>query len=240
MARERVTEAAANAVWHRFGTRGELAEALAEHVAGRLANAVERRGTGFLAISGGTTPATFLRMLSTKPIGWDKVTVALVDERFVAETSPRSNAALARSTLLQNRAAEAHFVGLYRPAESVETAAAETSRKLAELAWPLDVAILGMGADGHTASFFPDAAELPALLSPSADAYVLAVHADSAGEPRLTLSLARIVAAATIAVHIEGAEKRAVLEAALRPGGVRPISAVFRHAGKPVQIYWAP
>ena len=97
-----------------------------------------------------------------------------------------------------------------------------------------------MGTDGHTASFFPDATELATLLSPSTAAYVLPVHADSAGEPRLTLPLARIVAAATIAVHIEGAEKKAVLEAALEPGARHPIGAVFRHAGKPVQIYWAP
>ena len=77
------------------------------------------------------------------------------------------------------------------------------------------------------------------LLSPAETAYVLPVEAESAGEPRLTLPLARIVAAGEIAVHIEGAEKKAALDAALATGD-RPISAVFRHAGKPVHIYWAP
>jgi 6-phosphogluconolactonase len=240
MARERVTEAAVEFAWHRFGARGELADALARDVAGLLASAVQGKGAGLLAVSGGTTPAAFLRALSTKPIEWDKVTVALVDERFVPEISPRSNAAFVRSTLLQGKAAKAHFVGLYRPAQSVEAAAAESSGNMAKLPWPLDVAILGMGADGHTASFFPDASELATLLSPSTAAYVLPVHAHSAGEPRLTLPLARIVAADTIAVHIEGAEKKAVLEAALEPGARHPIGAVFRQAGKPVQIYWAP
>jgi len=230
---------AARADWHEFGSRAELAEALAERVAGRLSQAADERGNGFLAVSGGTTPATFLRTLSGKSIAWDKVIVTLVDERFVPLTSPRSNAALVRSTLMQGKAAFARFVGLYRPAATAEAAAVEASSELTRLPWPLDMAVLGMGADGHTASFFPDATELAKLLSPTGDAYVLPVEAESAGEPRLTLPLSRIIAAGEIALHIEGADKRSALEAALTTGD-RPISAVFRHAGKPVHIYWAP
>lgn len=224
--------------WRIFPSPEALAAALAETVAQALAEAIERRGQAFLAVSGGTTPTRFFRALSEQALAWPKVTVTLVDERFVPEDSPRSNAALVRATLLAGKAAAARFAPLYRPAASVGQAADEANAGLAALPWPLDVAIFGMGTDGHTASFFPDAANLDALLDPATGAFVLPVHAASAGEPRLTLPLARLLEAGTLALHIEGSEKRAVLEAALRPGGDKPVSAVFAHARRPVPVYW--
>jgi 6-phosphogluconolactonase len=231
---------AAQPDWHIFETRDKLAEAFATTIAETLQQAVAQRGTGFIAVSGGTTPAGFFRSLSNKEIDWKKVVVTLIDERFVPETSDRSNAALAHRTLLQNRAAQARFVPLYHTASTIEEGAEKASQVLKDLPWPLDVAILGMGGDGHTASFFPDATTLATLLEPSQTAFVLPVHAKSAGEPRLTLPLARIEAAGRTAVHIEGTDKKVVLEAALEPTANRPISAVFRQGRKPVEIYWAP
>lgn len=224
--------------WRAFPSPEALAATLAETVAQALADAIERRGQAFLAVSGGTTPQRFFAALSRQTLEWSKVTVTLVDERFVPEDSPRSNAALMRKYLLTNEATAARLAPLYRPAASVEQAAALASADLARLPWPLDAAILGMGADGHTASFFPDAAGLDALLDPAGDALVLPVHAASAGEPRLTLPLSRLLEAGFLALHIEGEEKRRALEAALSPGGQRPVSAVFAHARRKVPVYW--
>jgi 6-phosphogluconolactonase len=229
-----------NADVRTFETREDLANALADAVADALSRAVARRGTGFLAVSGGTTPSRFFSALSTRPIAWDKVTITLVDERMVPPTSDRSNEKLVRSALLTNDATAARFVGLCHDAPSVEAAAGLAERALSPLSWPLDAAILGMGTDGHTASFFPDATKLDALLSLDRPEHVMPVEAASAGESRLTLPLARLVEAGFLAVHIEGDEKQRIIETALKDGSTLAISAVLRAARSPVPIYWAP
>lgn len=226
--------------WSAFATRSELAAGLAGRVAGLLAKAVAERGTALLAVSGGTTPAKFFAALSEVPIPWDKVVVTLIDERFVPAASPRSNAGLVRANLLRNAAAAARFAPLYQETAGIEDAADKADAALRALPWPLDVAILGMGADGHTASFFPDADDLATLLDPSSDRIVLPVHAQSAGEPRLTLSLAPIVKAGFVALHIEGEEKRQAFEQAMGAQTVRPIRAVIDAAPKTVEVFWAP
>ena len=237
MAREQLS-AAFN--WNGFADRPELAAALAGHVAARLTKAVAERGTALLAVSGGTTPAKFFAALSAMPIAWDKVIVTLVDERFVPASSPRSNAGLVAANLLQNAAKAARFVPLYHEASGIEAAAASDDAALRSLPWPLDVVVLGMGPDGHTASFFPDADDLAKLLDPASDRIILPVHAASAGEPRLTLTLARIIDAGFIALHIEGEDKRTAFDGAVAPGPRKPIRAVLDAAPRPVEVFWAP
>ncbi len=238
MAREQLSEPRFN--WNGFADRQELAAALAGHVASRLTNAIAARGTALLAVSGGTTPAKFFAALSSIPIAWDKVVVTLVDERFVPPSSPRSNAGLVAANLLQNQAAAARFVPLYHEAESIEDAAAADSDALKSLPWPLDVVLLGMGGDGHTASFFPDAGNLDELLDPSSQRIVIPVHAASGGEPRLTLSMARIIGAGFIALQIEGEDKRIAFDGAMGAGAKKPIRKVLEAAPIPVEVFWAP
>lgn len=231
----------ADAAWHEFSSGPSLAEALAEEVAQRLIAAIEARGMALIAVSGGSTPAPFFRALSFKALDWRRVTVTLVDERFVPTSSERSNARLVARHLLQNEAARADFIGLYHELDIVEEAAEKADRIIGALPLPLDVAVLGMGTDGHTASFFPDAENLSALLDAEGRQRVMPVHAPSAKEPRLTLSMPLLSKARFLALHIEGMEKKDVLAAAL--GGSRPrlpVRAVVDQAGEPVHIYWAP
>ena len=229
----------AKPVRHTFDTRAALASALAGTIAAQLEDAIETRGSATLAVSGGTTPARMFDVLSRAEIDWSRVTATLVDERFVPPDSPRSNAKLVREKLLQNEAGQADFLPLYSPAPSAEEAASTADNALHQLTEPFDVVVLGMGADGHTASFFPDAAELETLLDPHTQRLVAAVNAPSAGEPRLTLTLPPIASARFLALHIEGAEKKTALDAALAAKSRLPIRRVIDAAQSPVEIFWA-
>ncbi|PHR17250.1 MAG: 6-phosphogluconolactonase [Hoeflea sp.] len=227
---------------HDFGSGRELAEALAETVAGTLAAGIAARGAATLAVSGGNTPKAFFDVLSRHTLDWSKVTVTLVDERMVPPAHERSNHRLASLFLLQNKAAEAHFVPLYRPGDDAAVVAKSAAVAIDALALPFDVVVLGMGTDGHTASFFPDGTTLDAVTDPACGQSVMSIEAPGAGEPRLTLTLPRIVEAGLIVLHIEGDEKQAVLSKALEAGAEAelPVRAVLRHAATPVEIYWAP
>jgi 6-phosphogluconolactonase len=225
-----------------FSDGNALAEALASAVAERLSEACEARGKGVLAVSGGTTPARFFKALSIKKLPWDRITVTLVDERFVPPSSDRSNQKLVTEMLLQNEAANAKFVGLYNDAPDAKEGAKIAAEAIAKLGQPFDTVVLGMGSDGHTASFFPGGDRLSDAISPGKQALVLPMQAEGAGEPRLTLTLPAIVGARFVALHIEGAAKKAVLEKALGDGATMdmPIRAVLRHAPIELEIFWAP
>lgn len=225
---------------HEFSSREVLAQALADDVAAVLVARLARKGgAAVLALSGGTTPILFLHALSRKNIDWTRVAVTLVDDRWVPETSPRSNAALLRTHLLQGPAAAARFVPLLNGAATPEAGRAAVAAELATLGLPLVAAVLGMGLDGHTASFFPGGDNLMAALSLTSGELVQTIRAPGADEPRITLTLPVLLEATFLAVHIEGAAKRQTLERALTPGPMEamPIRAVLAHDPK---IYWSP
>jgi 6-phosphogluconolactonase len=228
--------------WHEFSSSDTLAKAFARHIGDVLTAAIARRGVGLLAVSGGKTPVKLFQHLAETDINWAKVTITLVDERFVPPSSDRSNERLARENLLQGKAAAARFVGLYHAAPNIEQGAADADATVSSLPFPFDFVVLGMGDDGHTASFFPDAKELPILLDPRSPRLIYPVHAASAGEPRLTFSLARLVAAENLALHIEGDGKKATLETAFAGTGGHPmpIRSIFEHSPRMINIFWAP
>lgn len=227
--------------WREFATPQELAEAQADAVAEALRRAIDARGGATLAVSGGTTPVRFFRALATRALDWSKVAVTLVDDRYVPPASERSNERLVRENLLQGPAAGCHLIALFSEADSVEAAARRADLRMLEILFPIDVVVLGMGTDGHTASFFPDAESLDEPLDPLTRQAVFAVHAPSAGEPRLTLALPRIASARMLLLHIEGRAKRHVLEAALaEPDARLPVRRVLDAAETTPIVYWAP
>ena len=227
---------------HSFASAADLAGSLADKVASTLSAAIAARGTASIAVSGGSTPKAFFQALSTRDIAWNKVTITLVDERFVPADNPRSNHLLVDANLLQNKAKAARFLPLYQDTASVEEAASLATEKTKAISSPFDTVILGMGGDGHTASFFPGGSNLATALDPSTPRGIITMEAEGAGEPRLTFTFSSLEDAALLVLHIEGEGKKDVLAKAEGSGdeAEMPIRAVLRRATSPVEIYWAP
>lgn len=224
-----------------FADKPTLAKELAEAVADRIRAAIAERGTAAIAVSGGSTPGRFFQALGkTKDIDWSKVIVTLVDERWVDETSDRSNALLVNERMLQGPAATARFFPLYSGGDEPDTTSvARTNALLAQLPDRFAAVVLGMGSDGHTASFFPGGDTLAEALTSEGPA--IAIRAPGAGEPRITFTLPRLLRTDGLYLHIEGEEKADVLDTALGDGPIEdmPIRAVLR-SGHAVTVYWCP
>lgn len=208
--------------------------ALADRIATEVGTAIRQNGRATLTVPGGTTPGPVFDTLSGVALDWAKVTVIPNDERWVPESSDRSNARLIRARLLHGEAAAAQLVPLYAPVDMPETAM-DALVAAVEPWLPLDVALLGMGADMHTASLFPGADRLKAALASDAPV-LMALRSEAAGEPRVTLTARVLAAAMRIHVLVAGADKRAALERAqaLSPEEA-PVRAILANA----TVHWA-
>lgn len=228
---------------HNFTDGNAQATALAECVAAHLRVGLAARGYAVLAVSGGSTPQAFFAQLAQETLDWAHVHITLVDERWVPADNPRANARLVQATLLQHAARSANFVPLYTGAATPEAGLAEAAARINALPSPFDAVVLGMGDDGHTASFFPGGDHLDAALNPHNSAAVVPMRAPTADEPRITLTLARLLATRALFLLINGAHKREVLADAQLGLGVAqhyPVRAVLTQKRVPVAVYWCP
>lgn len=225
-----------------FATADAWAGACATRLAADLADAVSARGTALFAGPGGSTPAPIYERLARTGLDWSRVSVTLIDERYVPETSPDSNARLIRDVLLQGPAAAAHFIPLFRPAVTVDRAAAEAAADLSSAGGPLDTVLLGMGEDGHICSMFPNSPTLKTLLTPGLKPTVLGVPPGRDGAApsieRLSMSLPYLMQAGRVILALKGRAKREVYER--EAGGdprIQPIAALLANA-VPLEVLW--
>ncbi len=194
---------------------------LAGRVASGLRIALARGGRVSLALPGGGTPGPLFDILSGTDLDWARVDVIPTDERLVPPGNPRSNAGLIAARLLRGRAAPARLLSLDAPG-----AAEALAERL-----PLDLVVLGMGTDGHIASLFPDAPELPAALAVDAPP-VLCLSPPGQPEARLSLTAPVLTGAVTLHLLITGAEKLETLARAAEKGSVAacPVRLVLNDA----------
>lgn len=208
---------------------------LANKLAGELRSALEHEERVLMAVPGGTTPGPIFDDLCAADLDWSRVDVMLTDERWVPEDSARSNTRLLRERLLVNRAAAASYLPLYLPCKEPEERIAELETNILPRL-PIQVLLLGMGADMHTASLFPGADRLEDALSPKAPV-LMAMRAPGAPEPRITLTAPVLDGAMSKHIVIFGEEKRAALDKARQSlPEEAPVAAVLSQAS----VHWAP
>ncbi|MBM5573729.1 6-phosphogluconolactonase [Deefgea sp. CFH1-16] len=226
--------------WHEFTSKDELDLKLAQSIAQQLQAAITERGSASLAVSGGRTPAGMFKALRTSAIDWSKVIITLVDERWVPIDHADSNERLTRENLLQDNAAAAQFISMVNDAATPHAGLAGIEAQLKQIKAPIDILILGMGDDGHTASLFPNAAELEAACA-STD-WVAAVTPPVAPHSRITLTLPTIATARNLYVHITGEGKKELLQHAMQEQKSLteqyPIRRVLDQSEQPAQVYW--
>lgn len=218
------------------------ADAAAAQLAEALSEGIAAEGRAVFAGAGGSTPSPIYARLAQVDLDWSNVTATLVDERYVPETSPESNAALMKRTLLTGRAAAARFLPLYAPSVTVDRAAAEASKALAAEGAHLDAVLLGMGEDGHICSMFPDSPTLKTLLTPGLKPAVYGVPAGRDGmappQERLSINLPFLIGARRVVLALTGSAKRAVFEReAAGDPRVQPIAALIA-AKVPLEVLW--
>ena len=223
----------AMAIEHSHATPDLVADAIAGHLAGAIA----ARGHALIAVSGGRSPIPLFHALRQRRLAWGRVTVALVDERWVAPDHPDSNERLVRTELLADLAAGAALVPMKNAAPDAAAGQPACEAAYRALPRPFDIMLLGMGEDGHTASLFPGAAKLHEGLTTSA--LTLAIAPPAAPHQRLSLSLSAILASRLIMLPITGPAKQATYRSALGAGPVEamPIRAILRQAATPVELW---
>lgn len=227
---------------HQFADPDTLNTALAVEIARTLRAAIAARGRASLVVSGGRTPALMFNRLSLQDLAWAQVSITLADERWVEADAVGSNERLVRAELLRNKAVDAHFIGLKSAAHTAARGAAEIWGRLARVARPWDLVLLGMGDDGHTASLFPTSAAIVTALDVALPPACIAMRAPVAPYDRLSLNMAALLETRRIVLHIQGATKWQVYQKAQLAGATvaLPIRAVLRQSVVPVEVYWSP
>lgn len=210
----------------------ELVEAAAAHVRAAATAAVGTRGRFRIALAGGSTPrALYPRLVDG--VDWTHTTVFFGDERAVGPADPQSNYRMARETLLDPARVPPGNVVRWRSEDpDLDAAARDYERALTIGATPpwLDLVLLGLGPDGHTASLFPGTSAL-------AEEGVLAVAVDvpQMGTRRLTLTYPALCGARDVCFLVTGRDKAAAMSAVV-DGGRLPAARVLRRNG-PVTVF---
>ncbi len=229
--------------WWEYDDAPEMAAAVAGDIGFIIESAIDARGGAVIALAGGKTPIPIYEKLSSAKLDWKRVTIVPGDERIVPLGDPLSNVTALAKFFLPKGARVMPIVP--NAIADYKAAGRSADALMQDLHWPLDLCLLGVGNDGHTASIFPGPDFEDAVNGPK-DRRALGVMPDpmplEAPVPRVTLSLAAISTARALLIAVRGDEKRALIETAIKQGrsSPYPIGLALAATELPVDIHWAP
>jgi 6-phosphogluconolactonase len=225
---------------HRFDSSDKLTQSLSESIIKNLQDEIDKSDKASLIVSGGSTPKALFKKLRVADIEWEKVSIALCDERWVKSDNSDSNERLIREYLLQERASKAQFIGMY--VDGLKPTEAElTCKKKMSALMPFSVVVLGMGADAHTASLFPNNPRLKEAFDMDSDKLCIAITPEHAPHQRMSLTRKAILGAKSIYLHIEGEEKLKVFDKVMAGDDIfsMPIRSILHQDKKEIEVYYA-
>ncbi len=232
-----------------FESQALMFDALASVCQESLQDALKTKNQASFVVSGGRTPIALFERMVEANLPWEKIALALVDERWVPGTHERSNALLVQNHLLNTLESRGmptpQFTGLYHPTETAAESVAVCEAQYQEIARPFDITLLGMGPDGHTASLFPHANGLEhALNTRDTIASIVAQSSEVTGEEieRMTLTRHGILNSKKVVLVVTGKDKLAVLKTALKGDDIAemPVRAILNQNQLSIEVYWAP
>ncbi|WP_066479283.1 MULTISPECIES: 6-phosphogluconolactonase [unclassified Sphingomonas] len=228
--------------WWDYDDATEMADAVAGDVQFIIESAIDARGAAVIALPGGKTPLPIYDRLAKAKLDWRRVTIVPTDDRLVPMGDPLSNITAIGKVFVPKGARV--FPITSEKAEDYKAAGRAADARLQDLHWPLDLCLLGVGGDGHTASIFPGP-DLDEALNGPRERRALGVMPDplppEAPVARVTLSRASIITAKALMIAVSGQAKRDVIEQAIEQGQSSPfpIGRVLAEAELPVDIHWS-
>ena len=222
-----------------FTDKAELELKLAIEISQILKQEIKNKGEATLLVSGGSTPKKLYEILSNKEIDWNKVSIGLIDERFVATETDESNELLIKNTLLKNKAVDAKFIGLVFNLNDYKENLNIAISKNKAIYKSITCSILGMGLDGHTASLFPNSEEIYTDDTIFWDKIIINTKATSEPSKRISYTKSKILSSKHLFLYFNGKEKLDVFNSAKESNNssLKPISAFIHQNKKTLNVF---
>lgn len=224
----------------------ELSKAVSVLILSKLVASLNAAGKASLMLSGGSTPRETYASIGKEKIAWENVDIGMVDDRWVGQLSPGSNAAMIHQSLLSKPNVQTKFHPLKTASDNLEMGCEVANLKYHKIYRPYTCLVLGMGLDGHTASWFPQAEGIEEALNPRSSKIVVPVRpkqSDVTGDylERATLTLSAVNEAKNVYLLISGQKKLDLFNRVLaEPNSELPIRAAIDTLGARLNVFWAP